>query len=60
LAPGSDGGFAAGCSTGLVVAALKAFSALDHGSLVGRRAMIVNLPCRRDVSVEKRTGINSP
>jgi len=39
---------------------LKAFSALDQGSLVGRRAMIVNLPCRRDVSVEKRTGINSP
>src|SRR6185437_1891951 len=36
--PGSDGAFA-GCSAGLVVAALKAFSASERASPIGRRAM---------------------
>jgi hypothetical protein len=41
FAPGSDGGFAAGCSTGFVVAALKAFSASLRLSRMGPRAMII-------------------
>ena len=44
LAPGSDGAFAAGGSTGLAVAALKAFSASEKASDVGRRAMMKLLP----------------
>jgi hypothetical protein len=39
LAPGSAGGGFCGPSTGLVVAALNAFSAAVRGSYVGRRAM---------------------
>ena len=40
LAPGNYGAFAAGCSTGLVVAALKAFSASERESRIGPRAIL--------------------
>ena len=54
LAPGSAGVFAAGCSTGFVVAALKAFSASQRESVVVRRAMLANLSRLRGSFAGKR------